>query len=82
MVLPAEDKRDLASATARTLRGNGFNVELYHADQKIKKQIGYAEKKGIPYVWFPPFEDGRPHEVKNMITGEQTPASPEEWKKA
>jgi histidyl-tRNA synthetase len=82
VVLPSEDKRALASATARTLRGNGFNVELYHADQKIKKQIGYAEKKGIPYVWFPPFEDGRPHEVKNMMTGEQTPASPEEWKKA
>ncbi|HOO52329.1 MAG TPA: histidine--tRNA ligase, partial [Alphaproteobacteria bacterium] len=56
--LPSEDKRALTNETARTLRAKGYNVETYHADQKIKKQLGYAEKKGIPFVWFPPFEDG------------------------
>jgi histidyl-tRNA synthetase len=80
--LPSEDRRAEAAATARTLRGRGFNVELYHADQKIKKQLSYAEKKGIPYVWFPPFEDGNPHEIKNMTTGEQAQAKPETWEKA
>lgn len=82
VALPAEDKRALAAETARTLRQNGFNVEMYHTDQKIKKQMAYAEKKGIPFVWFPPFEDGQSHEVKNMATGEQTPAKPEDWKKS
>ena len=79
--LPSEDKRTEAAAVARTLRERGLNVELYHADQKVKKQLSYAEKKKIPFVWFPPFEDGQPHEVKNMTTGEQTSADPTTWNK-
>jgi len=39
----------------------------------------YAVKKGIPYVWFPPFEDGQNHEVKNMTTGEQLASDPALW---
>lgn len=81
MVLPSEDRRALAAQTARTLRARGFRVEMYHRDAKIKNQIAYAAKKGIPYVWFPPFEDGRPHEVKAMASGEQSPADPEIWQK-
>ena len=79
MVLPSEDKRKLASDTARAIRSRGYNVELYHAPQKIKKQMAYAEKKGIPFVWFPPFEDGGVHEVKCMETGTQTGADPDSW---
>ncbi len=79
VVLPDEDKRALCHETARTLRANGYNVETYHAPQKIGKQIGYAEKKDIPYVWFPPFEDGGVHEVKNLKTGEQIVADPQSW---
>ena len=79
VVLPSEERRDTASETARTLRERGMNVELYHAPQKIGKQIGYAEKKGIPYVWFPPFEDGQAHEVKDMTKGEQSSADPTNW---
>lgn len=81
MVLPSEDRRALAAQTARTLRARGFKVEMYHRDAKVKNQIAYAAKKGIPYVWFPPFEDGRPHEVKAMASGEQSPADPESWQK-
>lgn len=80
VVLPEESRRAEATATAHTLRGRGLNVELYHSDTKIKKQIAYAEKKGIPFVWFPPFKDGQPHEVKNMGTGEQAQADPKSWK--
>ncbi|MCB9982051.1 MAG: histidine--tRNA ligase [Rhodospirillales bacterium] len=79
VVLPSEERRDEAAQAARTLRERGMKVELYHAPQKVGKQISYAEKKGIPYVWFPPFEDGLAHEVKNMSTGEQTEASPNDW---
>jgi len=74
MALASEDERTNASEAARTLRQRGYNVELYHAPQKIKKQLAYAERKGIPYVWFP--ELG---EIKNMNTHEQTPADPEKW---
>jgi histidyl-tRNA synthetase len=80
VVLPSEERRALAAATAHELRKHGYNVELFHSDAKVKKQLSYAERKGIPYVWFPPFEDGKPHEVKNMATGEQTLADPTAWK--
>lgn len=79
VVLPDEARRAEAAATAQDLRARGFKVEMYHRDAKIKNQMAYAEKKGIPFVWFPPFKDGQPHEVKNMATGEQKPAETAVW---
>jgi histidyl-tRNA synthetase len=79
MVLPSQDRRSLTLATAQSLRRRGFKVETYHAPQKVGRQLGYAEKKGIPFVWFPPFEDGRPHEVKDMASGVQGEADPGDW---
>jgi histidyl-tRNA synthetase len=79
VALPSEDRRTVAADTARTLRERGLSVELYHAAQKIQKQLSYAEKKGIPFVWFPPFEDGKPHEVKKLSTREQAEADPQNW---
>lgn len=79
VVLPSEETRALASETARTLRDRGFKVEMYHAPQKVKKQLAYAEKKSISYVWFPPFEDGQPHEVKNLETQQQQEVDPNVW---
>ena len=72
VLLPNEDRRGEAAKTAQALRTRGFKVEQYHAPQKLGKQFSYAEKKGIPYVWIPPFEEGQDHEVKNMTTGEQS----------
>ncbi len=80
VVLPDESRRTEAAATANALRQRGYNVELFHSDSKVKRQLSYAERKGIPYVWFPPFEDGKPHEVKNMASGEQVNADPSAWK--
>lgn len=79
VVLPSEERRAQASATASTLRKRGFNVELYHAPQNVKKQMEYANKKGIPFVWFPPFDDAGKHEIKDMATGAQSPADPAIW---
>ena len=76
VVLPSEDMRAIANETARALRSNGHNVEVYHAPQKISKQIGFAEKKGINYVWFPDL-----NEVKNLQTGEQLKTDPKMWEK-
>ncbi|MEY9213417.1 histidine--tRNA ligase [Thermobifida halotolerans] len=81
VVLPGDERRPAALATAALLRERGFNTEVYHQAAKIGKQIQYASKKGIPFVWFPPFEDGRPHEVKNLATGEQTEADPASWQR-
>ncbi len=79
VVLPSEERRPQAAATAATLRKRGLNVELYHAPQNVKKQMEYANKKGIPFVWFPPFDDAGKHEIKDMAAGTQTPADPESW---
>ncbi|MCK5375234.1 MAG: histidine--tRNA ligase [Alphaproteobacteria bacterium] len=81
VVLPNEDSRALMNETAQTLRARGYKVETFHSASKLKRQMAYAEKKGIPYVWFPPFEDGNPHEVKNMSNGEQKAATPQDWTK-
>ncbi len=79
VVLPSEERRADAAKTAETLRNRGFNVELYHAPQKTGKQIDYALKKGIPFVWFPPFDDAGEHAVKNLETGVQEAADPASW---
>ncbi len=78
VTMPSEEQRSVAAQTAYTLRQRGFKVESAHGG-KLKRQLAYAQKKGIPYVWFPPFEDGAAHEIKNMSTGEQTKADPETW---
>ncbi len=79
VVIPADERRRAAGTTAAGLRRRGMNVELYHQADKVAKQLRYASRKGIPFVWFPPFEEGGNHEVKNLRTGEQTPADPTTW---
>jgi len=81
VILPNEEARGVMNETAATLRGKGLNVETFHSPSKLKRQLAYAEKKGIPYVWFPPFDADGAHEVKNMDTGDQTAASPDDWTK-
>lgn len=79
VIIPSTEQQSVAEETARILRARGIKTELYHAPQKLKKQLSYAEKKGIPHVWFPPFGNGAPHEVKNMYKGDQQQADPEKW---
>ena len=70
---------EAAARAGRALRGRGIATEVYHAPVKLKRQLAYAEKKGVPHVWFPPFEAGKPHEVKDMTTGVRGPADPDTW---
>ncbi|CAJ64376.1 MULTISPECIES: histidine--tRNA ligase [Frankia] len=79
VVIPAAQRRAAALATATALRARGLKVETYHQPDKIAKQVRYAARKGIGFVWFPPFDEGREHEVKNMATGDQAAADPAAW---
>jgi histidyl-tRNA synthetase len=81
VVVPHDQRRPHAVITAAQLRTRGFNTELYHQPDKLAKQIRYASRKGIPFVWFPPFEDGQPHEVKDMASGDQREADPATWQR-
>src|SRR5262249_10583147 len=77
VVIPNDERRAVAAETAARLRGRGLNTELYHQADKLAKQIRYASRKGIPYVWFPPFEDGRPHEVTDLASAAPPAAAPQ-----
>lgn len=81
VVIPSDQRRAQAAATAAQLRARGLNTELYHQADKLAKQIRYASRKGIPFVWFPPFENGAPHEVKEMSSGTQSEADPATWQR-
>ena len=82
MVFPSAERREETTRTANTLRQRGLNVEMYHAPGKIGRQLRYASRKGIPYVWLPPFEEGGVHEVKDMRSGDQVTVNPETWNPA
>jgi histidyl-tRNA synthetase len=73
VLLPEESQRPAAMAKAAALRKQGYNVETYHAPQKMNKQFAYAEKKGIPYVWLPMDETASRWEVKNLAARTQKP---------
>lgn len=45
-----DDTRGYSNVLAAELRANGIRTELYMQDKSISKQIGYADKKGIPLV--------------------------------
>ncbi|MBV6633108.1 MAG: histidine--tRNA ligase [Alphaproteobacteria bacterium] len=79
VVLPSEERRGNAAAIAKQLRDRGLRVEMFHSPSKIARQLAYASKKGIGYVWFPPFDDNQPHEVKDMASGDQGAADPAVW---
>jgi histidyl-tRNA synthetase len=71
-----EETRDSAVAVAERLRSRGIATEVAPRADKFGKQIRYADRRRIPYVWFgtPPHS-----EIKDIRTGEQLPADPDRW---
>ena len=53
VALPAEEQRPDSDRIAATLRRRGIATEVSPSAAKYGKQIRYAERRGIPYVWFP-----------------------------
>lgn len=72
-----EGSRPGAEQVAGRLRRNGVPCEVAPTPQKLGKQIRFAERRGIPFVWFPDREGG--HEVKDIRSGEQVAADPATW---
>ena len=71
-----EEAREQAIVVAAALRGRGIPVEVAPKADKFGKQIRYAERRGIPFVWF---GAGYDDSVKDIRTGEQSPADPAAW---
>ena len=78
-----EQDRSAANLIANTLRSRGIAADVAPTAAKLGKQIKYADKLGIPYVWFPAGatdgDDTASDEVKNIVTGDQQPADPKSW---
>ena len=79
IALTDEESRPVADATAQLLRANGVATEVAPKADKFGKQIKYAEKRGIPYVWFAT-ADG--DQVKDIRSGDQVAADAATWQPA
>ncbi|HEY6738680.1 MAG TPA: His/Gly/Thr/Pro-type tRNA ligase C-terminal domain-containing protein, partial [Actinopolymorphaceae bacterium] len=77
VALPDEESRARCLRIADTLRRRGIPAQVAPAAQKYGKQIRFADRRGIPYVWFPQ-PDGS-HEVRDIRTGDQIAADVETW---
>ena len=74
VALADEESRPLGERTADALRKRGIATEVAAAPQKYGRQIRYAERRGIPFVWFPERE-----EVRDIRSGVQVAADPAVW---
>jgi histidyl-tRNA synthetase len=75
VALSTEDARPAADRTAAALRARGIPVEVSPSAAKYGKQIRFAERRGIPYVWFA----GEPDTVKDIRSGDQVEADAAVW---
>ena len=75
VALPSDEHRVRCDEIAQALRARGIATEVAASPQKFGKQIRYAERRGIPFVWFP----GEPDEVKDIRSGDQMAADPANW---
>ena len=73
VALDNEEMRFEAMATAAQLRARGISTEVAPSADRFGKQIRYADRRGIPFVWF------ATGEVKDIRSGAQVAADPASW---
>ncbi|MFZ1411541.1 MAG: histidine--tRNA ligase [Micropruina sp.] len=73
VALDAEETRDQAIAVASALRSRGISAEVAPRADRFGRQIRYADRRGIPFVWF------STGEVKDIRSGGQVAADPLTW---
>lgn len=77
-----EASRPASESVARQLRNRGISCEVAPSADKFGKQIRFADRRGIPFVWFPAAAQGESPEgdtVKDIRTGDQVPADATKW---
>ena len=72
-----EQQRVELNQVAHSLRSRGIATEVSPSAARFGKQIKYADRRGIPFVWFTA-DDGT-HQIKDIRTGEQVDADPQTW---
>jgi histidyl-tRNA synthetase len=83
VAVSSEEERVVSDAVATALRARDIPVEVAPSAAKFGKQIKYADRRGIPFVWFPGSagEDGvvGADQVKDIRSGEQVDADATTW---
>jgi histidyl-tRNA synthetase len=72
----AEEDRAASDAVAAALRARGIPADVAPKAAKFGKQIQFADRRGIPFVWFPGEQAGS---VKDIRSGEQVDADAASW---
>jgi histidyl-tRNA synthetase len=73
VAVDSEESRAVSNEIAGRLRARGIPTEVAPKADRLGKQIQHAERRGIPYVWFPPSQ------VKDIRSGDQSEADPDTW---
>ena len=73
-----EESREASRRVAAALRARGIPCEVAPSAAKFGKQIRYADRRGIPFVWFPGAGEGG-DQVKDIRSGEQVDADAATW---
>ncbi len=79
VAVASEETRSQSDAIATTLRSRGIPVEVAPSAAKFGKQIRHADRRGIPYVWFPATDADAADQVKDIRSGEQVDADAAGW---
>ena len=73
-----EEHRADSDAVADALRARGIAADVAPTAARFGKQIRFADRRGIPFVWFPGM-GGAADSVKDIRSGEQVDADAATW---
>ena len=79
VALADESNRGQGMGVASALRRRGIACEVSPVAAKYGKQIMFAQRRGIPFVWFPASGEQGSDSVKDIRSGAQAVASPSSW---
>ena len=79
VALADDESRPVSERVADRLRSRGISCEVAPSAQKYGRQIRYAGRRGIPFVWFPATETGASDQVKDIRSGDQLDADTATW---
>ena len=89
VAVTSEETRAASDRVAAALRARGIPVEVAPTAAKFGKQIKYADRRGVPFVWFPGSASGAgpdgtaieatSDQVKDIRSGAQVDADAAQW---
>jgi histidyl-tRNA synthetase len=79
VALADEADRARGMGVAAALRQRGIACEVAPVAAKFGKQIMFAQRRGIPFVWFPAAGEQNTDSVKDIRSGAQADADAASW---